>query len=288
MNADELLLTAVRKCRRVDLYADPRPLTPEEQQTCDAMRARYQNGEPLQYVLGECDFLGNTLAVDPSVMIPRTETEILVDTIVQKLRANKLSKPCRILDLGTGSGNIAIALAKAIEGCLVTALDISEDAIAVAKRNAEVNGVAQRIEFLREDMRASLVANRAWIKNFDCIVSNPPYIKTSALAHLPADVRQEPRLALDGGSDGLRFYEAIIRRACQYLKPEGYLFFEIGDDQAAAVKAFLTQNPFYRNVCFYPDHTQTDRVVCAQTAKVVCSQTTRVVCEQKDEHTWKS
>ncbi len=269
MNEDELLLTAVRKCRRVDLYAAPRPLTHEEQQTYDAMRARYQNGEPLQYVLGECDFLGNTLAVNPSVLIPRPETEILVDTIVQKLRANKFSKPCRILDLGTGSGNIAIALAKAIEPCLVTALDISEDAIAVAGRNAEANDVAQRIEFLREDMRASLVANRAWIKNFDCIVSNPPYIKTSALARLPADVRQEPRLALDGGSDGLRFYATIIRRAYQYLKPEGYLFFEIGDDQAAAVKAFLTQNPFYRNICFYPDHTQTDRVVCAQTTRVV-------------------
>lgn len=269
MNADELLLTAIRKCRRVDLYADPRPLTPEEQQTCDAMRARYQNGEPLQYVLGECDFLGNTLAVNPSVLIPRPETEILVDTIIQKLRAKKFSKPCRILDLGTGSGNIAIALARAIEPCLVTALDISEDAISVAMRNAAANGVARRIEFLREDMRASLVANRAWMKNFDCIVSNPPYIKTSVLGGLPPDVRQEPRLALDGGSDGLRFYETIIRRACQYLKPEGYLFFEIGDDQAAAVKEFLTQNSFYRNICFYPDHTQTNRVVCAQTTRVV-------------------
>lgn len=269
MNVDELLLSAVLKCQRVDLYADPRPLTPEEQETYDAMRVRCQNGEPLQYVLGECDFLGNTLAVNPSVLIPRPETEILVDTIIQKLQSNKLSKPCRILDLGTGSGNIAIALAKAIEGCTVTALDISEEAIAVAARNAEANGVARRIEFLREDMRASLVANRAWIKNFDCIVSNPPYIKTSALEGLPPDVRQEPRLALDGGHDGLRFSETIIRRAHQYLKPEGFLFFEIGDNQAAAVKALIEKNPFYRNICFYPDHTQTDRVVCAQTTRVV-------------------
>ena len=269
MNADELLLCAARKCRRVDLYADPRPLTPDEQETYGRMRARYRNGEPLQYVLGECAFLNCTLAVNPDVLIPRPETEILVDTIIQKFRSNKLSKPCQVLDLGTGSGNIAIALAKGIEPCLVTALDISEDAIALAKRNAAANGVAGNVRFLREDMRASLVANRAWMKNFDCIVSNPPYIKTAALDRLPADVRQEPRLALDGGPDGLRFFEIIIRRAHQYLKPEGYLFFEIGDDEAASVKTLLTQNPFYRDICFYPDHTQTQRVVSAQTTRVV-------------------
>ncbi len=269
MNADELLLTTIRKCRRVDLYADPRPLTPDEQKTYDALRARYQSGEPLQYVLGECDFLGSTLTVNPSVLIPRPETEILVDIVIEKLKPHKDMKPCRILDLGTGSGNIAIALAKAIESCHVTALDISEEAIAVAARNAAANGVAQRIEFLREDMRASLVANRAWMKNFDCIVSNPPYIKTSALKGLPRDVLQEPRLALDGGADGLRFYETIIRRAHQYLKPEGFLIFEVGDDQAAAVKVLLEKNPFYRDICFYPDHTLTDRVVSAQTTLVV-------------------
>ena len=244
------------------------------------MRARYQNGEPLQYVLGECDFLGSALAVNPCVLIPRPETEILVDTILQKLKSSKLSKPCRVLDLGTGSGNIAIALAKAIDPCHVTALDISEEAISVARCNAAANGVTEKIRFLREDMRESLVANRAWMKNFDCIVSNPPYIKTSALDHLPRDVQQEPRLALDGGADGLRFYETIIRRVHQYLKPEGYLFFEIGDGQAAPVEALLEKNPFYRNIRFYPDHTQTDRVVC--------SQTTLSVCEQKDTHTWKS
>jgi len=277
MNADELLLTAIRKCRRVDLYADPRPLTLEEQQTYDALRARYQNGEPLQYVLGECDFMGSTLAVNPSVLIPRPETEILVDTVLQKLKANKLSKPCRVLDLGTGSGNIAIALAKAIEGCQITALDISEEAISVAQRNAAANGVAQKIEFLREDMRASLVANRAWMKNFDCIVSNPPYIKTSALEHLPGDVQQEPRLALEGGGDGLQFFETIIRRAYQYLKPAGYLFFEIGDAQAAPVRALLEKSPFYRNISFYQDHTQTDRIVSAQMTRVVCVQTPRGV-----------
>ena len=272
MNADELLLTAIRKCRRVDLYADPRPLTPDEQQTYDSLRARYQNGEPLQYILGECDFLNCTLAVNPNVLIPRPETEILVDTIIQKIRSNKSSKSCQILDLGTGSGNIAIALAKGIESCMITALDISEDAIVVAKLNAAANGITDKIRFLREDMRASLVANRAWMKNFDCIVSNPPYIKTSALEGLPRDVRQEPLLALDGGPDGLRFFETIIRRAHQYLKPEGYLFLEIGDEQATAVKALLTQNPFYKNICFYPDHIQTDRIVSAQ----------------KDTHLWKN
>ena len=269
MNADELLLTAVRKCRRVDLYADPRPLTPQEQETYDTMRVRYQNGEPLQYVLGKCDFLGCTLAVNPDVLIPRPETEILVDTIIQKFRSNKFSKPCQILDMGTGSGNIAIALAKGIEPCHITALDISENAIAIAQRNAAANAVAAKIQFLREDMRASLVANRAWMKNFDCIVSNPPYIKTSALNHLPKDVQQEPRLALDGGMDGLRFFDMIIRRAHQYLKSAGYLFFEIGDGQAASIKTFLMQNPFYKNICFYPDHTQTDRIVSAQTTRVV-------------------
>ena len=272
MNADELLLTAIRKCQRVDLYADPRPLTPQEQETYEAMRARYQNGEPLQYILGECDFLGNTLAVNPAVLIPRPETEILVDVIVQKLKANKSSKSCHVLDLGTGSGNIAIALAKAIEGCQVTALDISEDAVALATRNAAANGVAQKIDFLRQDMRASLVANREWSQKFDCIVSNPPYIKTIALTSLPRDVQKEPRLALDGGADGLRFYEMIIRRAQQYLKPEGFLFFEVGDGQAPAVKALIEKNPVYRDICFSPDRAKTDRIVSAQ----------------KDTHSWKS
>lgn len=258
MTERELLLTAVRKCERIDLYVDPRPLTPQEHSAYEGMCRRYQSGEPLQYILGECDFLGHKIAVSPKVLIPRPETEILVDTIIAKLQ-NNISRPCRILDLGTGSGNIAIALAKTFDSCHVTAIDISLDAIAVAKQNAAANGVASRIDFVCADMLS-------WKTDeyFDCIVSNPPYIKTSELDSLPPDVRQEPRLALDGGVDGLNFYRAILAHAHHYLKPGGFLFLEIGDGQAPLIQTLAKEYPFYKNLCFYPDYTKTERIVSLQ------------------------
>lgn len=264
MTERELLLTTVRKCRRIDLYVDPRPLTAQEQSLFDDMVSRYDNGEPLQYIIGECDFLGNTIAVNPNVLIPRPETEILVDTIIQKLKPSLSQKPCKILDLGTGSGSIAISLAKAFDSCQVTAMDISQEAIDVATNNAVINGVSSQIQFICVDMLKCLTNGSPLNKDFDCIVSNPPYIKTSELDNLPVAVRKEPRLALDGGADGLKFYRAIIAHAHQYLNADGFLFLEIGDEQRMLIEELMTQYHFYRDLEFYQDYTKTDRIVSAR------------------------
>ncbi len=269
MTEEEQMLTAVLGCRRIDLVVDPQPLSDEEQNLLRLMRRRREGGEPLQYIIGHCDFMGTQLFVDERVLVPRPETEILVDTVVTMVRAaqalskGRAARTLRVLDLGTGSGNIAIALAKQLEGCRVTAVDISADAIALARRNAQCNGVEENIEFVRADMNDFLKDTMA-PESFDMIISNPPYIATDQIAALPADVRREPRIALDGGADGLDFYRRIIGAAHRGLAGRGILFMEIGDGQAAGIEDIFREAPYYAHIRFQEDYTQTKRIVMAE------------------------
>ena len=263
MKESELILTAVRGCRRVDLYTDPRPLTSEEEVCFAKAQARRAQGEPVSYILGECEFMGLFLKVDARVLIPRPETEILVEQILLAF-AHRQKETLRILDLGTGSGNIAIALTKNLSNASVVTVDISRDALSVARENAVRHGVAERIQFVEGDIHDFLQNKIPEAGDqFDLVVSNPPYVPSDEIDYLSLVVRHEPRLALDGGIAGLRFYEPIIRAAGYLLKTGGMLFLECGDGQAEAIGKLFSAYSKYKGVKFIQDYVGMNRVVIA-------------------------
>lgn len=190
---------------------------------CDRRAAR----EPLQYILGETEFMGLTFHVEPGVLIPRADTEILVEKALAWMKSG-----ARVLDIGTGSGAIAVSLAKLGRQAQVTAVDVSDRALEIARRNAERNGAA--VEFVKSDCFSALKGRK-----YDMIVSNPPYISADEMRGLMPEVTREPELALFGGADGLDFYRRISREAPEYLNEGGCLLFEIGWLQKDAVSALV-------------------------------------------------
>lgn len=219
------------------LLAAGEALTPEQEARYEAMLTRREAGEPLQYVLGTQDFMGHTFRVDARVLIPRADTEALCEEAVARTRDGDA-----VLDIGTGSGALAVSIALARPKAHVTAVDVSVDALCVARENARALGVDVRMA--QSDLFAALPGER-----FDVIVSNPPYIETGELEGLQREVRREPRLALDGGADGLDFYRRIVRELPAHLMPGGTALFEVGYGQAPAVAALLKQTvgePFVR------------------------------------------
>lgn len=190
---------------------------------CDQRAAR----EPLQYILGETEFMGLTFHVEPGVLIPRADTEILVEKALAWMKPG-----ARVLDIGTGSGAIAVSLAKLGRQAQVTAVDVSDRALEIARRNAERNGAA--VEFVKSDCFSALKGRK-----YDMIVSNPPYISEDEMRGLMPEVTREPELALFGGADGLDFYRRISREAPEYLNEGGCLLFEIGWLQKDAVSALV-------------------------------------------------
>ena len=190
---------------------------------CDRRAAR----EPLQYILGETEFMGLTFHVEPGVLIPRADTEILVEKALEWMKPG-----ARVLDIGTGSGAIAVSLAKLGRQAQVTAVDVSDRALKIARRNAERNGAA--VEFVKSDCFSALKGRK-----YDMIVSNPPYISEDEMRGLMPEVTREPELALFGGADGLDFYRRISREAPEYLNEGGCLLFEIGWLQKDAVSALV-------------------------------------------------
>ncbi len=249
MSEDELILTHILKCSRSDLHLQKPQLTAQQQKQFEECKRRRQNDEPLQYILGVCDFMGFELKVDHRVLIPRPETEVLVDHAIKILNVETPQPLCfakrssggvstrrfNILDLGTGSGNIAIALARLVPNSLVTTVDIFKDALNLAKENAQRHGVEERINFVCGDMFEFLEKfeiRNSNIRNsdlFDLIISNPPYIPKAQMKILPRDIQQEPPMALEAGSDGMRFLKAIIKFTPPLLRTSGYLMMEFGD-----------------------------------------------------------
>jgi len=213
-------------------------------------------GIPIQHITNRQEFMKMTFYVDENVLIPRQDTEILVEEVIKiakKINAKK------ILDLCTGSGAIAISLAKYIDKSNITAVDISSKALNVAKLNAKNNEVEDRITFVESDLFKNLKKEK-----YDIIVSNPPYIKKEVLKKLDKEVQKEPNLALDGGYDGLDFYRKIIKNADEYLKFNGYLCFEIGYDQKEDVENLLKEQEKYANITCKKDLCDNDRVVTAK------------------------
>lgn len=207
-----------------------RTVSSEQRAAYDALIARRETREPLQYITGEAPFMGLMLAVAPGVLIPRFDTEALCQQALDRLRGGE-----RVLDLCTGSGALAVVLAALRPGIRVAAGDISPLAAALARENAARCGVS--VDVRLGDLFAPFRG-----ETFDMIVSNPPYIPAGQLAGLQEEVRREPALALDGGADGLDFYRRIIAEAPRYLAPGGWLLLEFGSDQAADVKALMARD----------------------------------------------
>jgi release factor glutamine methyltransferase len=234
----QVLLAHVLDCPRIELVARfPEQPTDEQRVRFRELIKRRVDGWPVAYLVGRREFYLLPFEVSPAVLIPRPETETLV------LEALRLLKPLAapaVLDLGTGSGCIAVSVAHQKRDARVTATDVSPDALDVARRNAEAHGVAGRVAFAQGDLFAAVPAGSL----FDVVVSNPPYVTPAELAGLSPDVREhEPRLALDGGPDGLAFYRRIAAGVGPLLKPGGWLAVEIGATQEDAVRTLLADRP---------------------------------------------
>ncbi len=232
-----ILLAYVCALSRADYLAEPeKKMTGKERDAFTALVEKRGSRIPLQHLTKEQDFMGFTFRVSPQALIPRQDTETLVEKALELIPEEK-AEDFRLLDLCTGSGCIALSLSKLRRGLVPVASDISEEALAVAKENAFLLGV--KLELVRSDLFADLSLRR-----FDLIVSNPPYIPSAVIGTLPEEVQREPRLALDGGRDGLDFYRRILEESPGHLRPNGRLIVEIAYDEGAAVEELFSRNGF--------------------------------------------
>ncbi len=236
----ELLLSEALGFDRIKLIVEAeRPLADDELGRYRALIKRRRASEPIAYILGRREFFALPIVVDRRVLIPRPDTEILVETALRGTRERHLYG--RMLDLCTGSGCVAIAFAKERPTWRVTAVDVSPDAASVARENVQRAGVVHNVAVLEGDLFAALAEGA----EFELITANPPYIPSAEIAGLDADVRDfEPRLALDGGADGLHVTRRLVGEAIRYLSPGGLLALEGGFDQAPAVAALLEASGF--------------------------------------------
>lgn len=263
----EIFMRNVLGTDRAKLYAGiERNLSQQELEKYNEFIRRRSRREPLQYILGTQEFWSLDFFVNRNVLIPRPETEVLIEKIIALANdKNKKNEPLKILDIGTGSGNIAVSLAKELRQARIIATDISSDALEVAKSNAERIGVKGRIDFVHGDLFEPFKSKGRFDKtknfSFDFIVSNPPYIPSEDIEGLSPEVSVwEPRTGLDGGEDGLNFYRRIIREAFYYLRDDGFILFEIGEKQGEGIKEIAGQYMEYRNIKIYKDYSGKDRV----------------------------
>lgn len=253
----ELLIGHALGLKRMQLYLQfERPLTEAELANLRPLIKRRGEREPLQYILGTADFAGLTLKVDRRALIPRPETELLVEIA----RTACSAAPARVLDLGTGSGAIALVLAGHFPGAAVVATDVSDAALALARENAGALGLVDRVQWVRSDWFAGLPAE---LPPFDLIVSNPPYLAEAEVAETEPEVRNhEPRGALTSGPDGLEAIAVIVREAKGRLVPGGRLLLETGIAQHARILA-LAREAGYAAAESRPDLTGRDRFILA-------------------------
>jgi release factor glutamine methyltransferase len=264
----ELLLARSLNLSREGLYRNLHgQLKEKERETLEKMIQRRISGEPLQYILEKQEFWSIDLKVDPRVLIPRPETELLVEQSLLILSENSFGGVPSILEIGTGSGAIAIALAKEVKDIFLIATDISRDALVLARENAKSAGIQDRIKFVNGDLFGPLHPSKER-KPFDLILSNPPYIIRHEIGFLAIEVREyEPTIALDGGEDGLEFYRHLISQAPFYLREGGWLLLEIGQNQREMVSKLIEEEgTFLKSECV-PDLSGFERVVKAQKNK---------------------
>ena len=254
LKARLLLQYILKKPRQYLIVYDNEEVEKKEQWEYFVNIEKLTNGVPLQHITHQQEFMKMNFYVDENVLIPRPDTEILVEEVIKI--ANKINEP-KILDLCTGSGAIAISIAKNVPNAEVYAIDISSKAIEIAKKNAKELGA--KVKFVKSNL-----FNKLDKMKFDIIVSNPPYIKKDVMKSLSVEVKKEPELALDGGIDGLDFYRKITKQAMEYLKFGSYLCYEIGYDQKDEVIDIINKQGNYSNTYCKKDLGGNDRVVITQ------------------------
>jgi len=255
----EVLLSFCLGDERLEFYKNPDKTISEMQLAAfRKLLTRRLQWEPVAYITGRKEFWSFSLEVNNSVLIPRPDTEIIVEEAVD-ICPNFTSLPVRILDIGTGSGAIALALASEIEGVKVVATDISEAALALAQKNAAALGLIEKIDFRQGNLFEPVDGL------FDIIVSNPPYIAANDYEELPVSVKAfEPREALLAGESGLEFYEKLIYSAAGFLQKNGWLLLEIGAKQEAGIRSILEASGFYESVDLRRDYAGLPRVIKAR------------------------
>lgn len=252
-----LLLQYVLKLKREQIIIyDNMQIEKEQEKEYLQNIQKLIKGIPLQHITNTQEFMKMNFYVNNNVLIPRPDTEILVEEVI---KLGKEKKNPVILDLCTGSGAIAISIAKYLPSAKVYASDISKKALEIAKINAKNNGVSDKIKFINSDLFEKIKEMK-----FDIIVSNPPYIKTSEIKLLDNEVQKEPILALDGGKDGLDFYRKIVTEAYSHLKYESYLCFEIGYDQKEEVTKIIKDAKVYSKTYCKKDLYANDRIIVTQ------------------------
>jgi len=259
MTETELLFTEILSCDRLSLYQKRmQALDKDKLFYVSSVLKRRLNGEPIHYILGKAEFMGFEFKLTCDVLIPRPETEILVETVI-RLAARSPSPS--ILDLGTGSGCIAVSLAKFLPAAKISASDISQKALDVAEYNAALNKVNGKIKFFNSDLFSFGLPQADC---YDFIVSNPPYIPSQEIEKLQPEIQYEPRIALDGGNDGLDFYRRIAASAAQHLKQDGILFLEIGFGQLQNLKNIFQNQLNFEIIEVVKDYNNIDRVIVLQ------------------------
>lgn len=255
----ELLLAGVLKCKRLELYlAFDKPLKVNEIDLYRKYIVRRSKFEPLQYILGKVEFYGIEIKVDRSVLIPRQETEIMIDAILNSIDK---SKRVSILDIGTGSGNIAAALAVNLPMAEVTAIDISPEALNIAEENFKTLMLNDRIKTIIRDI--SGIGNEL-NHSFDLIVSNPPYVALNDYGNLQKEiVEYEPRIAITDSEDGYKFYRLIAEKGKELLKEKGRIFFETGEGQSEKLIEIMFQSGF-KNIASIKDYLGINRVIIGE------------------------
>jgi release factor glutamine methyltransferase len=261
----ELLLARSLNLGREEFYARLHdPLKESEREILEKMVQRRISGEPLQYILEHQEFWSIDLKVDPRVLIPRPETEVLVEQSLLILSEISLKRTPSVLEIGTGSGAIAIALAKELNNIFLVATDVSRDALMLAKENARSAGAEDQINFVNGDLFGPLHPRKG-TPPFDLILSNPPYIIRRKINTLAKEVKDyEPRIALDGGEDGLAFYRRIIPEAPLHLRGGGWLLLEVALGQSGIVSEMIEEEGNFLKPGFIPDLSGIGRVVKAQ------------------------
>lgn len=255
----EILLAKAIRSRRLDVYLEPDRVV-NLQELCDQQNfvRRRMAREPISYIVGRREFWSLDFKVSSEVLVPRPETEVLLEQLVAAHNDHVGNGPVHILDIGTGSGNIAVVAAKEIPDCKVTAVDISPPALAIAVENSRIHNVAEQIQFIHSNLFENVTGQ------FDYILSNPPYIPLRDLEMLMPDVRDyEPRTALNGGQDGLDYYKRIIPTAWDHLKDNGILIMEIGMDQAMDIRYLIETFGKYEEPRIVRDYSGRDRVLVA-------------------------
>jgi len=255
----ELIMSHCMNGDRIYLYENyNKCLTKIEQNLFRSLIRRRIKKEPVQYIIGKTEFMGIQFKVNKNVLIPRPDTETLVEFAIKYSLENKIDSKYRILDYGTGSGNIIISIAKYSPNLQYYAIDISRGALLLAKENAKLNGVDKDIVFVQSNGFSSFNSNF----RFDMIVSNPPYIPTSVILKLPEEIKSfEPLMSLDGGEDGLKVIKDIVFNAYKHLNKNGVCLIEIGYDQSDIVEKMVREVAKYKDIKFLKDLAGIKRVV---------------------------